>query len=74
MKNPKKDSYWGTSVRKLLTDGESKYNEEGTIYINLRDTEDKMKIVKIVKHELGHLIDNKDDLKKVIDKLDEINE
>ena len=67
MKDAKKDEYWGTSVRRFLTDGESKFNQEGTVYINLRDVEDREKVIKIIRHELTHLIDDKIDLEKALE-------
>jgi len=56
MKDIKKDNYWGTSVKKYITDGENNYNEEGFIYLNLRDCKDIGKILDTIDHELEHLI------------------
>jgi len=73
MKDDKKNEYWGTSVRRFVTDGEKQYHEIGTIYVNLKDCEDSAKIVDIVKHELKHLIDDKLILKEVIKNIDNLD-
>ncbi len=74
MKDSKKDSYWGTSVRRFVTDGHEHYFEEGSIYINLRDSPNVEKIGSIIKHEMTHLIDNNNLREKIIKKIDEVIE
>jgi len=65
MKDKKKNEFWATSVRRFIDDGSQKFNEIGLIYLNLRDMEDKNKIIDALIHELGHLIDNKSDYRKI---------
>jgi hypothetical protein len=72
MKDLKKDEFWGTSVRRFITDGEEKHNEVGLIFINFRDSEDLLNVIEIVKHELTHLIDNKKDLRKIKSNLNKL--
>ena len=67
MREGKKDTYWGTSVRRYLTDlkasndsNERRIHETGFIYVNLRDSVEitKTKLADIIIHELEHLVDN----------------
>jgi len=70
MKDSKKEDYWGTSIRKFLTDGETRFDEEGIIYINTRDAGDRNKIIQIILHELEHLIDDKENLNTLYNNID----
>ena len=57
--NPqKKDSFWATSIKRYLTNGHSSLNQEGTIYLNLKDIEDDEKLIEAVAHEASHLLDD----------------
>ena len=58
MKEKKKDDFYGTCVRKYLTDGTSKYAEQGTIFINLVECKTLRRLCRVLAHEVGHLLDD----------------
>jgi hypothetical protein len=58
MKGQKKEDYYGTCVRKYLYDGASTYEEEGTIYINLKACRTVRRLCKVLAHEVEHLLDD----------------
>jgi hypothetical protein len=71
MKEGKKDTYWGTSVRRFVASGKDKFCEYGFIYINIKDSATKEKLADVVMHELEHLVDDKQLLKSAIDIVNE---
>lgn len=55
MRKKKKDDYWGMSIQHYVTDGEGRYGREGTIQIDSRVDDKKLR--DIVVHETKHLSD-----------------
>lgn len=72
MNSPKKEGYYGTSIRRFVTDGEKKFSEEGIISLNFKgasapnpsdleelSTDCLDNLLKIIAHEAEHLLDDK---------------
>ena len=59
LKNKKKNEYWATSIKRYVTNGHDKFNEEGIIYLNLRDIKSDSVLLEAVAHEMSHLLDDK---------------
>ena len=68
MKKNKKDEYWGTGVKRFykLTNRTEDTTEiwgiEGTIYLNMKDMDDKL--LRVVAEEAAHLLDDGEELKE----------
>ena len=54
----KKDTFWATSVLRYMTDGQSRFDREGVIYLNGRDASSLEDLLKQVSHELVHLLED----------------
>jgi hypothetical protein len=59
MRDKKKDEYYGTSIKTFLEDNNGRYNQEGYIYLNIRDTSDFTQLLIVAAHEAWHIIDDK---------------
>jgi hypothetical protein len=75
MRTNKKEEYWGTSVKKFIAvlnrkgDDAIRFQETGSIYLNLRDATEKRKLANIIIHELEHLLEDEKDLLEEAKKL-----
>lgn len=55
MRKPKKSDYYGTSILKYVSDGQSRWLQQGDIYLNTRDIDDD-KLLRVVAHEGAHIL------------------
>ena len=69
MKKDKKDQYKGASIRRFITNGKEKMEEELIIYVNFRDSKDENDILRQVAHEAAYLVDGPNEELKVLDML-----
>ena len=60
MKSFKEGEYWGTSVKRYITDGEQQFNLEGNIYVNIRDVDSLDMLLKVMGHEAAHLLEDEE--------------
>ena len=58
-----KKEFWGTSVKRFITDGFDRFSEEGFIYVNLKDIDSDEKLLEVITHEASHLLDDSPELK-----------
>lgn len=73
MKNYKQDDYWGTSVKRYITDGENQFNLEGNIYVNVRDVDTLDMLLKVMGHEGAHLLEDEEGVgDEIIEYLEEV--
>lgn len=55
MRKPKKSEYYGTSMLRYVSDSQSRWLQQGDIYLNTRDVDDD-KLLRVLAHECAHIL------------------